>query len=200
MANYGHVFWLRSTDRFSQSVADILDWVWGEVWVSYRGAAGPLNGGSRVVSYDVDYNQGIVEIVRQTRAGGRRILGARDLVGGGVGSDRGRLFTLALYYLVHNANTFYVYEADVHGAKAPLSVWQSNPAVTHDIGQATPVPPGFSDFEGNTQSTEHFEFATGPHRLLTACATCTATARGDDVTATSLGCVVDAPGEILSFL
>ncbi len=162
MANYGHVYWLRSTDRFSQSVADILDWAWGEVWISYRGAAQPLNGGSRVVSYDVDYNQAIIQIVRQTRAGGRRVLGARDLVGGGIGSDRGRLFTLALYYLVHNANTFYAYEADVHGAQAPLSVWQSNPAVTADIGQAIPAPAGFTDFEGNTESTEHFEFATGP--------------------------------------
>jgi len=163
MPNYGHVFFLDSSDPLSQGVLDTVDWAWGEVWIMYRGNSYPTRGSARAVSYEKDYEESIASIVRQTRAGGRRVLGARDLETAPVGSDRGRLFTLALYYLVHNPNTFYEYEScDNHIYQVHVSQWQWNPAVSYDVGRPDHVPDGFVDFEGNPGTTEHYEFATGP--------------------------------------
>jgi hypothetical protein len=163
MPNYGHVFFLDSSDPLSQGVLDAVDWAWGEVWIMYRGNSYPTRGSARAVSYEKDYEASIASIVRQTRAGGRRVLGARDLETAPVGSDRGRLFTLALYYLVHNPNTFYQYESyDSHTYQVHVSQWQWNPAVSYGVGRPDRVPDGFVDFEGNPGTTEHYEFATGP--------------------------------------
>jgi len=162
MANYSASYFLSRKDRFSQNIQQLVDWAWAEVWIIYRGGYMPTTG-ARVTQYDKDYTTSIANIVRQTRAGGRRILGARDWAQGVGGSDRGRLFTLGLYYLVHNANTFYVYESSRdHRERSHVSQWMWNPAVTYDIGQPAPVPAGFDDFEGVAGSTEHFVMESGP--------------------------------------
>ncbi len=163
MPNFGHALFLDSTDPLSQGVLDILDWAWAEVWVMYRGYHYPTSGSLRVITYERDYTTAVASIVRQTRAGGRRVLGARDVAMAPNGSDRGRLYTLSLYYLVHNANTFYLYESfNGHYFQQPISEWQWNPAVEYDVGVPAPVPEGFVDFEGVAGSNEHFEFASGP--------------------------------------
>ena len=160
MANYGHVLFLSRNDRFSQNVQQIVDWAWGEVWVTYRGGYTPTSGGNRVISYEADYQKGIANMVLQSRSGGRRVLGARDPGGG---SDRGRLYTLALFYLIHNPNTFYVYEAtNSHLEPGPMDTWQWNPAVTVDIGSPAPIPAGVVDFEGNSGTREHYVLESGP--------------------------------------
>jgi hypothetical protein len=160
--NFGHAHFLSRTDRFSQSIQSLVDWAWGEVWITHYAGASPTEGANRVVTYDKDYERGIANMVRQSRTGKRRILGARDLTNGLAGTDRGRLFTLALYYLVSNPNTFLAFEtANSHRNAADISQWQWNPAVQVDIGRPAPVPPGYVDFEGRPGSVEHYVFAEG---------------------------------------
>lgn len=164
MPNYGHSLYLSRPDRFSQSIQEIVDWVYAEVWLTHRAGDSPTSGGSRVISYDRDYGKQIANIVRQSRAGGRRVLGARDYsVAGITGTDRGHLYTLALYYLVHNPNTFYLFEtAQTHKDPAHVSQWMWNPAVTYDVGTPAPVPAGLSDFNGETGTSEHYILESGP--------------------------------------
>ncbi|UCH85309.1 MAG: hypothetical protein JSW50_06365 [Candidatus Latescibacterota bacterium] len=163
LPNYGHIAGLSRDDRFSQNIADATDWAWGEVWVTFYGHSFPTSGTYRAITYDKDYVKGIANVVRQTLAGGRRVLGARDNMLRPNGSDRGRLYTLALYYLVHNPNTFYNYlSSGSHMYSGRLEDWQWNPAVEYDIGQPEPVPDGIVDFDGNSGTREHYVFATGP--------------------------------------
>jgi hypothetical protein len=137
-------------------------WILGEVWITYTGTWTPTSGGTRCVSYEKDYQNAIANIVRQTRAGGRRVIGARDVASGNAGTDRGKVFTLGLYYLLHNRHTYYSYDtASGHSNPAHLSTWSWNPAVEYDIGQPDVVPLGKTDFEGRSNSKEHYEFATG---------------------------------------
>lgn len=163
MPNYGHVAFLSLDDRFAQGVQQYVDWAHGEVWLMYRGGSTPTTGGTRVISYESDYENAIANIVRQTRAGHRRVVGAKDLSDGIVGSDRGRILSLALYYLIHNANTFYTYQSsafDVGGVH--ISEWQWNPAVQYDIGLPARIPEGSVDFEGDSDTNEHYVLASGP--------------------------------------
>ncbi len=163
MPNFGDAFFLAYPDPLSEAVLAATDWVWAEVWVMFRGNSSPTSGSARAITYEQDYESAIATIVRQTRQGGRRVLGARDIMLAPSGSDRGRLFTLALYYLVHNANTFYQYESyNGHTYPVHVSEWQWNPAVTCDVGRPDRVPAGLSDFEGKTGTSEHYEFASGP--------------------------------------
>jgi hypothetical protein len=162
MPNFTDVFFFNYSDPLSEGALDIVDWAWAEVWLMYWGNSQPT-GPQRAISYEYDYEKGVANIVRRTRAGLRIVLGARDLVNAPVGSDRGRLFTLALYYLVHNPNTFYQYESFIrHTYQVHVSQWQWNPAVTYDVGRPDRVPDGYVDFEGKTATDEHYEFATGP--------------------------------------
>jgi hypothetical protein len=162
MPNFGHALFLNHPDPLSQGTLDVVDWAWAEVWVMYCGYHIPTSGSMRVITYEKDYESAVANIVRQTRAGGRRVLGARDVALAPNPSDRGRLYTLALYYLVHNPNTFYLYECfNGHYYQSHVSQWQWNPAVEYDIGQPAPVPEGHVDFEGAAGTNEHFEFASG---------------------------------------
>ena len=43
-----------------------------------------------------------------------------------------------------------------------MSTWQWNPAVEFDIGRPDNVPVGLADFEGNSNSVEHYVMASGP--------------------------------------
>jgi hypothetical protein len=163
MPNYGHVSFLEHPDQASRAVVENTAWIWAEVWLSYVGTSSPTQGTSRAIHYDADYRKGILPVLRQTRGAGRRVLGVRDLSFSGLGTDRGKLFTLALYYLVHNANTFYVYETVTHHASGlHLSRWAWNPAVEFDIGHPDQIPSGATDYDGNSPSEEHWVFAEGP--------------------------------------
>jgi hypothetical protein len=163
MPNYGHVMFLNYPNRSAQNVQATTPWIWGEVWVTYNGLASPTTGGSRCITWEKDYANAVRAIVEQTRAGGRRIVGARDTAAGSTGTDRGKLFTLGLYYLVHNAHTYYMYETGTgHANGAHLSTWAWNPAVEYNIGQPDQIPGGAVDFAGNSNTKEHWVFATGP--------------------------------------
>jgi hypothetical protein len=160
MANYGHVLFLNYPNRSAINVQATTPWILGEVWVAYTGRPSPVSGATRCVTYDKDYANAVREIVRQTREGGRRVLGAFDSSNGLAGTGRGKLFTLGLYYLVHNRHTYYVYES-ADQSPNHLSTWGWNPAVPFDVGQPASIPPGAVDFEGNANTREHWEFATG---------------------------------------
>ena len=91
------------------------------------------------------------------------MLGARDSANGPSGSDRGKMLTLGLYYLVHNSHTYYMYETTTpHAGPTNISNWGYNPAVDFDIGQPDVIPPGGVDFEGKANTKEHYLFASGP--------------------------------------
>ncbi len=163
MPNFSDAGYFVCADPLSQGALDLVDWAWAEVWVLYRAISSPTKGSYRAITYETDYETVVANIVRQTRSGGRTVLGARDLAFAPTGTDRGKLFTLALYYLVHNPNTFYEFESlNSHSYQAHISQWQWNPAVAYDIGQPAPVAGGHVDFEGETGTTEHYEFAAGP--------------------------------------
>jgi hypothetical protein len=66
---------------------------------------------------------------------GRRLLGARDTAFGSAGTLQGKIFTLALYYLVHNEHTYYVYESARHPDPGHASTWAWNPAA--EFGRLT---------------------------------------------------------------
>jgi len=162
MPNFSDAFFFAYPDPLSQGTLEVVDWAWAEIWVMYRGISSPTGGSYRAITYERDYEQDVANIVRQTRAGGRRVLGARDVASVPAGTDRGKLFTLALYYLVHNPNTFYEYESlNSHGYQPHISQWQWNPAVEYDIGRPAPAADGHVDFEGKTGTSEHYEFAAG---------------------------------------
>ncbi|MFH1754965.1 MAG: hypothetical protein ABIA59_04610, partial [Candidatus Latescibacterota bacterium] len=161
--NYTHVYWLNHSSTFPRDLQRELAWAWCEVWMIYRSYEVPTSGSNRVITYQQDYENGVLQIVRKTRAGMRIVLGARDAGGGVTGSERGRLMTLALYYLIQNPNTFYSYS--IMGGAAdpmPISDTQWNPAVEFDVGRPASIPDGFTDFEGKTNSMEFYEFAGGP--------------------------------------
>jgi len=161
MPNYGHVLYLNYPNHSAIQIQTTTPWILGEVWVSYTGTYTPTSGPNRCVTYDKDYVNSVRDIVEQTRTRGRRVLGARDVSNGTQGSDRGKIFTLALYYLIHNPYTYYVYEsADL--LQSDASEWAWNPAVDYDIGQPATVPVGWVDFEGRTGTREHFVLASGP--------------------------------------
>jgi hypothetical protein len=162
MPNYGHVSFLSYPNRSALNVQATTPWIWGEVWVTYTGTSSPTSGGNRCITYEHDYENALSEIVQQTRAGGRRIVGARDIAGGTSGTNRGKIFTLGLYYLIHNRHTFYMYESvGDHRHPNPLSTWAWNPAVTYDVGQPEVIPAGAVDFLGRANTKEHYVFATG---------------------------------------
>jgi hypothetical protein len=163
MPNYGHVYFLQYANRSAINVQTTTPWIWGEVWVTYTGQWSPTTGSSRCITYEGDYANAVRKIVEQTRAGGRRILGARDIANGSAGTDRGKLFTLGIYYLLHNAHTYYMYETlSGHAGGAHISAWAWNPAVTFDVGQPDQIPIGATDFQGNASTKEHWLFASGP--------------------------------------
>ena len=169
MPNYGHVLFLNYLNRSAINIQASTPWVWGEVWVTNTGLPSPVSGSSRCITYDKDYANGVVAIIRQTRGGGRRVLGARDTANGTAGSDRGKLFTLGLYYLLHNAGTYYMYEtASGHALAGHVSTWAYNPAVEFNIGQPTYLPAGTPDFESKMGTREHWFFAAGPDPYVPA--------------------------------
>jgi hypothetical protein len=163
MPNYGHVLFLNYNNHSAKTIQAETPWAWGEVWVTYTGQSAPTDGSSRCITYDKDYDNAVKAIVQQTHRGGRRVVGARDIASGTLGTDRGKLFTLGLYYLVHNAYTYYMYEtASGHALPGHISTWAWNPAVEFDVGVPDYLPAGVADFDGKTGTREHWVFASGP--------------------------------------
>jgi hypothetical protein len=162
MPNFGHVLFLNYPNRCAENIQATTPWILGEVWVSYTGTASPTSGANRTITYDNDYANAVREIVRQTKRGGRRVLGAQDRFNGVFGTDRGKMFTLGLYYLVHNKHTYYMYTSTSDASGGHISAWGWNPAVQYDIGQPELIPSGALDFEGHSNTREHYVFATGP--------------------------------------
>lgn len=161
--NYSHVYWLNHSWECPQDLQKELAWVWAEVWLNYRPYENPISGSNRVITYERDYKNAILQIARKTRDGMRIILGALDWGGSIEGSERGKLMTLALCYIVQNRNTYYGYRAVAGDSdQIPLSSWQWNAAVQFDIGRPASIPDGYVDFEGNTGSKNFYEFASGP--------------------------------------
>jgi hypothetical protein len=161
--NYTHVYWLNHSSMYPQSLQKELAWGDAEVWMIYRPYEIPISGSNRVITYERDYENAILQVVRKTRDGMRLLLGAQDWTGSVDGSERGKLMTLALYYIVQNKNTYYAYRTNVRSAdQVPLSVYQWNPAVQYDIGLPASVPDGYLDFEGMPGSQYFYEFASGP--------------------------------------
>lgn len=165
MPNYGHVLFLAHPSPLGESVQRSTPWAWGEVWLMDHGIASPTRGsGYRAITWEVDYYNAFVSVIHQTRAGARRVLGARDKpLGDGTGSDRGRVFLLACYYLVSDDHTFLLYETvNSHGRDVPLSRWQYNPLVEVNVGDPARVPAGFVDFDGRAGTREHYVLWQGP--------------------------------------
>ena len=162
MPNYGHVFFLNYPNRCAVDIQKSTPWIWGEVWATYTGTSSPTSGGNRCITEDSDYDQAVRQVIYQTRMGGRRVVGARDYSNGTSGTDRGKLLSLGLYYLVHNSHTFYMYETLIgHAGAGDVSTWAYNPAVDYDIGQPDQIPNGSVDFEGKANTKEHYLFASG---------------------------------------
>ncbi len=161
MPNFGHVLFLNYPNRCAQNIQETTPWILGEVWVSYTGSASPTSGGNRTITYDADYVNAVREIIRQTRNGGRRVLGGQDRFNGVAGTDRGKLLTLGLYYLLHNKHTYYMYTSTGDSNVGHISTWGWNPAVQYDIGQPDVIPPTVVDFEGRANTREHYLFASG---------------------------------------
>lgn len=169
MPNYGHVLFLNYNNRCARNIQKTTPWIYGEVWTTYTGTSSPTSGSSRCITEERDYDQAVRQIIFQTRAGARRVIGARDYSNGTSGSDRGKLLTLGLYYLVHNPHTFYMYETLIgHAGAGAISTWGYNPAVDYDIGQPDQIPVGMTDFEGKANTKEHYLFASGPDPVNTA--------------------------------
>lgn len=70
-------------------------------------------------------------------------------------TDRGKIESLAMYYLLQNALTSYLYAADVEPF-TPDALW--NPAVTVDIGQPTIMPSGAKDIFGTIGTDNFYNF------------------------------------------
>jgi len=163
MPNYGHVLFLNYQNRCAQNIQKTTPWIWGEVWVTYTGTSSPTSGANRCITEDYDYDQAVRQIIYQTRAGGRRVVGARDFTNGTSGTDRGKMLSLGLYYLVHNSHTYYIYETVIgHAGAGHVSTWAYNPAVDYDIGQPDQIPLGMTDFEGRSNTKEHYLIDSGP--------------------------------------
>jgi hypothetical protein len=160
MPNYSHSFYLRYDNRSARNIQKITPWVLAEVWLQDTGSDGPTSGSNRCTTYDKDYDQAVRKIIEQTRAGNRRVLGARDRSSGTAGSDRTRMFMLGMYYIVHNRNTWLLYETGgPYGGR--LETWGWNPAVTFDVGQPLVNDGGIIDYAGRSGTREHYEFASG---------------------------------------
>lgn len=163
MPNYGHVLFLSYPNHSAINIQSTMPWIYAEVWVTFTGHSTPTNGTGRCITYEKDYLNAVRSMVLQTRGSGRRVLGARDVAGGAAGTDRGKLFTLGLYYLVHSKLSYYMYEtAAGHSLPEPVSTWAWNPVVEFDVGQPELIPQGEVDFEGQASTREHWVFASGP--------------------------------------
>ncbi len=82
-----------------------------------------------------------------------------------LGSDRGKRFSLSVFYLINHQMAFYYYRTDEHRVADGEHVRdkQFNPYVDFDIGQPAVNSQGLADFQGNTGTDRYFVMATDEH-------------------------------------
>jgi hypothetical protein len=78
------------------------------------------------------------------------------------GSDRGKRFSLATFYLINHQMAFYAYRTDDHRVREGEHVWnkQWNPYVDFDVGQPTTNSFDLPDFQGNHGTDRYFVYAS----------------------------------------
>lgn len=75
-------------------------------------------------------------------------------------SERGKLFTLGMFYLINHQMGFYYYRISNHvGQDAETNQW--NPWVAYDVGQPMVNNLSLNDFQGNSGTNKFFVFASG---------------------------------------
>lgn len=72
------------------------------------------------------------------------------------GSDRGRLFSLATFYMINHQLALYGYKAVGYPAGEHVSAWNWNPYVEFYIGQPAVNTLGLNDFQGNSGTDRYF--------------------------------------------
>ena len=85
---------------------------------------------------------------------------------GEAGSDRGREFSLATFYMINHQMAFYYYRTKDHMLADPDKVWicQWNPMVEFDVGQPNENALGLPDFQGNYNTDLYFVWAQQANR------------------------------------
>jgi hypothetical protein len=78
-----------------------------------------------------------------------------------VPSERMKLFSLAMFYMINHQMAFYYYRTQGHSG-CDVSTWQWNPWVEYDVGQPIVNTLGLQDFEGQAGTNRFFVFATDP--------------------------------------
>jgi len=79
-----------------------------------------------------------------------------------LGSDRGKRFSLATFYLINHQMAFYYYRTDDHLIREGEHVWdkQWNPYVDFDVGRPTTNSLARPDFQGHHGTDRYFVFDT----------------------------------------
>jgi hypothetical protein len=72
------------------------------------------------------------------------------------GSDRGRLFSLATFYMINHQNAFYGYKTYNYPSGEHVSRWNWNPYVSYYVGQPVVNTLGLEDFQGNSGTDRYF--------------------------------------------
>jgi hypothetical protein len=78
-------------------------------------------------------------------------------------TDRGKRFSLALFYLINHQMAFYYYRTDGHSIRPEEYVWdkQFNDYVDYDVGQPAVNSLDLPDFQGNRGTNRYFVLETG---------------------------------------
>jgi len=87
-----------------------------------------------------------------------------DMASGETGSNRGRGFSLATFYMINHQMAFYYYRTQGHMIADPMKVWtcQWNPLVEFNVGQPNQNALGLPDFQGNYNTDLYFVWAEDP--------------------------------------
>lgn len=149
---------VNNVEPFKSLVENNYDWDFIENWSVYTDSDSNLNGVAPT-SYESDYDNDIVQIIAQTHAGEKRMVRGYQVIGHE--SDRGKIFVLANYYLINNANTYFSYQPFglTTADEMPSKKWYN--AIGYDIGQPKQNASGQADYAGNQNTTEHYQWATG---------------------------------------
>jgi len=88
------------------------------------------------------------------------LFACHDVAPDSLGSDRGRGFSLATFYMINHQMAFYYYRTNGHETLAPPNppVWvtQWNPMVLFDFGQPNINALGLPDFQGQMNTNKYF--------------------------------------------
>jgi len=148
IVNIGNTYWLNSSRlthrlRMAQEHAPNIQ---DETWVVVNSSVpAPRN-------YTDHYEMTILVPIRELMRKGH---GYMFETGDYQNSDRGKRFTLGMFYLVNHPMAFYWYRVMGNHTGEPLDGWMWNPMVNTNLGQPMVNSLGELDFEGQ-QSNEHF--------------------------------------------